>query len=108
MRAPHNAWYGQAKWRKRARAQLLKFPLCQFCLDKGKVTAATIVDHVEPHRGDEFNFYNGAVQSLCKFHHDTTKRQKEILGYVRDIGEDGWPLDPDHPVYNPKVKRVQP
>jgi hypothetical protein len=40
----------------------------------------------------------GELQSLCKFHHDSAKQQEEKMGYRSDIGADGWPMDPRHPV----------
>jgi hypothetical protein len=38
-------------------------------------------------------------QSLCKGCHESTKRMVETRGFRPDIGLDGWPLDPNHPVY---------
>jgi len=62
-------WTGQRRWRKLRRAHLAREPLCRECLKEGKVTPATDVDHVQPHRGDRDKFWNGAMQSLCKVHH---------------------------------------
>ena len=99
-RAPWKAWYEHRRWRRKAKAQLLRFPLCKLCLAKGKVTPATIADHVEPHRGNVNLFWTGELQSLCKHCHDSTKKFEEARGYRNDIGPDGWPLDPRHPGYN--------
>ena len=71
-----------------------------FCLERGIVTAAEICDHVEPHNGDVNKFWLGPFQSLCKRCHDSTKRFVERWGFRPDIGLDGWPLDPRHPVYS--------
>jgi hypothetical protein len=30
-------------------------------------------------------------------HHNSAKRFEEIRGYTKEIGVDGWPLDPKHP-----------
>ena len=79
--------------------QLLAHPLCQFCLERGIVTPAEICDHIEPHRGDVNKFWLGPFMSLCKRCHDSTKRMVETRGFRPDIGLDGWPLDPNHPVY---------
>ena len=99
-RAPHHAWYGQARWRKIAKRQLQAHPLCTLCLNRnGKLTPACIVDHIEPHHGNERAFFFGALQSLCKPCHDVVKRQEETIGYSLDIGFDGLPLDPKHPTY---------
>lgn len=64
--------------------------LCVHCLQVGRVTAATIVDHRRPlaHGGvdDESN-----LQSLCKDHHDR-KSIEEKGGRVKPIvGVDGRP-----------------
>jgi hypothetical protein len=40
------------------------------CLKDGRINAATIADHIEPHKGDEQKFFFGELQSLCKLHHE--------------------------------------
>jgi hypothetical protein len=90
--------HGTQRWRRLARAQLREHPLCVMCLQNGSIIAATVADHVEPHRDDPTKFWTGELQSLCKFHHDSSKQSLEIKGYRDDIGIDGWPLDPRHPV----------
>ena len=77
--------------------QLRRHPLCAFCLAQGHVEAATVVDHVEPHRGDRNAFMTGPLQSLCKPCHDSRKQQVEDHGYADDVGVDGAPIDPRHP-----------
>lgn len=85
--------------RKRAKHQLRIEPFCAFCLQEGRAIPATIADHVEPHRGDWNSFRLGKLQSLCKPHHDRSKRVIELNGFSCDVGVDGLPLDPQHPVY---------
>ena len=68
------------------------------CKRMGYTTAAQVVDHVIPHKGDEVLFFDREnVQSLCKTHHDSSKQRAEKRG-VAEIGCDasGWPLDPNH------------
>lgn len=62
--------YG-ARW-QRARARFLaEHPLCVLCLREGVSEAATVVDHVQPHRGDVGLFWDvNNWQALCKRHHD--------------------------------------
>ena len=91
------SWYNNSRWRKLRRAQLQKAPLCKMCLLNNVATPATVVDHVVPHHGDWNSFWTGELQSLCKPHHDTSKRQIEMRGYSNEIGLDGWPIDPLHP-----------
>jgi 5-methylcytosine-specific restriction enzyme A len=91
--------YASPRWRRLRRYQLQAHPLCKFCAERGLVEPATIVDHVEPHHGDLNKFWLGKLQSLCKRCHDGAKREIELYGYRRDIGLDGYPLDPNHPCY---------
>jgi 5-methylcytosine-specific restriction enzyme A len=92
------------KWQKRARLQLMQEPCCRLCAQEGRVTAAEVVDHIEPHKGDINKFY-GPLQSLCKWHHDSVKQQMERqierngFSFSKQIGEDGFPVDKAHPFY---------
>lgn len=72
-------------------------PLCAFCLTVGLTTAATIADHIVPHRGDLDLFWHGDIQSLCKQHHDSTKQREEKGGWDSMADLNGYPLDPNHP-----------
>lgn len=58
---------------------------------------ATVADHVEPHRGDPLKFWYGDLQSLCDECHSSAKQREEAEGFSREIGGDGWPVDPRHP-----------
>lgn len=56
------------------------------CLEEDEtVTVATVCDHVEPHRGDEYLFWFGATQSLCAHHHNSTKQREEKRDEQRSI-----------------------
>ena len=92
-----NSFYKTRRWQRRRKHQLRVHPLCKFCLERGIVTAANVVDHVTPHRGDWNAFVLGELQSLCGPCHKSTKRQIELWGYRNDIGIDGYPTDPNHP-----------
>ena len=62
--------YG-ADWRTARAAFLGGHPLCAECERAGQIVAATIVDHIQPHRGDRALFWDRSNwQSLCKRHHD--------------------------------------
>jgi 5-methylcytosine-specific restriction endonuclease McrA len=94
------AWarfYKTARWQRLRKLQLTQHPLCEFCLGRGIVTVATVVDHVVPHKGDWTAFCTGRLQSLCEECHKSTKRQIELRGYRCDVGLDGLPADPNHP-----------
>ena len=67
-----------SRWRK-ARGRFLKaHPLCVQCQKQGKLTQATVVDHIVPHRGDQQLFWNESNwQPLCKSCHDTKTMTKD-------------------------------
>jgi 5-methylcytosine-specific restriction enzyme A len=91
--------HNKALWHRRARYQLQHEPLCAMCLAEGKVVAARIADHIEPHKGDPVKFWNSKLQSLCAHCHESRKKRLEHCGYDNTIGIDGMPIDPRHPVY---------
>ena len=98
LRDPWNSWYGSAHWRARRAAQLASEPLCRFCKANDRITAAAVVDHIVPHKGDWHSFAFGEVQSLCKACHDGEKSAIDRRGYsVRVDVNTGWPFDPNHP-----------
>lgn len=97
-REDYRSLYKTKAWYKLRTAQLRDYPLCRMCQDVGTVVAATIVDHIKPHKGDEALFFDRAnLQSLCKTHHDSSKQKAEAKG-IADIGCDasGRPLDAGH------------
>ena len=94
--------YNSRRWQRRARLQLTKCPLCSMCLARKAVTPATVADHITPHHGDHQLFYFGELQSLCQHCHSSRKKQLETYGYQRDVGVDGWPIDPNHPANKPR------
>ena len=68
--------YGH-RWRKFRTAYLSAHPLCVMCEAEGKTEAATVVDHVTPHRGDMVLFWQGPFQALCAAHHSRHKQRQE-------------------------------
>ena len=65
--------------------------LCEDCQAEGRVTLATVVDHIVPlaHGGAESD---ENTRNLCKSHHDA--RTAEQFGFRQKIGIglDGWPV----------------
>jgi 5-methylcytosine-specific restriction endonuclease McrA len=62
------AWenfYKTARWRRLRKFQLMQHPLCKFCLERGIVTPANVIDHVVPHKGDWTKFVNGKNYRAC-------------------------------------------
>lgn len=69
------------RWRRVRESYLRRHPLCVECEKKDRITAATVVDHIIPHKGDHELFWNeDNWQSLCKTHHDI-KTAKEDGGF---------------------------
>ena len=61
-----------ARWRESRAIFPKQHPLCAFCQAEGKITPATVVDHIIPHRGDKTLFWDQANwESLCKECHDS-------------------------------------
>ena len=85
--------YSDQRWVKGRLIHLSIYPLCAYCLQLGKTTRATIVDHIIPHKGDEKLFFNADNrQSLCKPCHDGPKQLEESRGYQIGHGADGMPI----------------
>lgn len=91
----HAKLYRSKRWQKLRAWHLSKQPLCVMCKAAGKLTAATVVDHVTPHKGDAALFLAPTnLQSLCKPHHDSDKQRQEWLDAQRPIvDDDGYRLD---------------
>jgi|SRR5690606_5488580 len=60
-----------AQWRKARKRYLTEHPLCVECEKNGRLTPATVVDHIIPHKGDMQLFWDESNwQPLCKPCHD--------------------------------------
>lgn len=72
--------YG-SRWRKARAIYLRSNPLCVQCIAASLIVPANVVDHIEPHKGDEALFWNRANwQSLCAPCH-STKTASEDGGF---------------------------
>jgi 5-methylcytosine-specific restriction endonuclease McrA len=65
----------------------------------GRQVAATVVDHIKPHRGDQSLFWdkNNNWAALCETHHNSTKQRDEARGFMSGSDANGRPIDPAHP-----------
>lgn len=82
-----------SRWDKARRLYLFDHPLCRMCHEAGNIVPATVVDHINPHKGDQLKFWDrNNWQPLCKSHHDLHKQRQERGRSVQEIGEDGWPV----------------
>src|SRR5262249_25486826 len=95
--------YKLSKWRAVRRRVLSEHPLCTKCLANKRITLASIVDHITPHAGNMELFWDpNNMQPLCVHCHNSIKQSMERIGFEKDIGKDGWPMHPCHPV-NKKI-----
>jgi len=89
-------WYGTARWQRLRASQLQAEPLCRYCSQTGRVTDATVADHVVPHKGDPDLFWHGELQSLCDTCHNSVKQREEKGQTIAGCTADGMPLDVSH------------
>jgi len=90
----HSRGY-DSRWQRARVAFLFAHPLCALCAATGRATAATVVDHVNPHRCDPRLFWDeGNWQPLCAMCHDSAKSKQERAGYLPGCDATGIPLDP--------------
>ena len=60
------ALYRSKRWRTERAAFLHAHPLCVECKREDLLRPATVVDHIDPHRGDELVFWDSSRwQALC-------------------------------------------
>lgn len=63
--------YKTVRWQRLRKKVLLASPLCSECARQGKITPATVVDHIVPHKGNLELFWDeNNLQALCKSCHD--------------------------------------
>lgn len=71
--------YGRP-WQKASKEFLRRRPICAQCRKDGRTTAAAVVDHKTPHKGDQRLFWDVSNwQPLCKRCHDV-KTAREQYG----------------------------
>jgi 5-methylcytosine-specific restriction protein A len=59
------------RWRNARRDFLRAHPQCAECIKEERYIAATVVDHITPHRGNQLLFWDVSNwQPLCKPCHD--------------------------------------
>jgi 5-methylcytosine-specific restriction endonuclease McrA len=82
------------RWRLARLHYLARNPLCRLCLQLGRTTAASVVDHIVKHHGprDPLLWDRSNWQPLCKRCHDSVKQKFDRTGRIIAYGSDGWPL----------------
>lgn len=70
--------YADRRWRAERAVWLSEHPLCAECERHGRVTQASVVDHVRPHRGDMDLFWDQSNwASMCAPCHNAKTRRGE-------------------------------
>jgi len=94
--SPSKRGYGR-RWQAARKVFLQANPLCVYCKRQGRTTAASVVDHITPHKNDTVLFWNKSNwQPLCTTCHNAVKQSEEHTGLQRGCAADGMPLDPAH------------
>jgi len=106
----HSHVYHSVRWRKARSTFLQRHPLCAYCQQIGRTTAATVVDHIKPHKlgqalesadagaiqqAQRLFWDSGNWQPLCKHCHDAHKARLERGGQLRGCDAQGNPLSGD-------------
>ena len=86
-----NPVYSSKRWRTLRASILSANPQCVICAKRGKLTPATVVDHIKPHKNNERLLWDrNNLQAVCKRCHDRkTATQDNDSGYGR------WKRIPD-------------
>jgi 5-methylcytosine-specific restriction protein A len=88
----HKRGYGRQHVRLRA-VLLQQEPLCRLCKAKGRVTAATIADHIVPiAKGGAVHDLSNMQPVCAPCHNDKSLRDQGKRVRPR-IAADGWPID---------------
>ena len=95
-----------SKWQRLSKLYLKTNPLCVECKRRGRLTPATVVDHIVPHRGNEQLMWSESNwQALCKPCHDKkTGTQDKLPTYKYNF----WPTLGGQNLKNRAVKRPPP
>jgi len=97
--------YDTKWWKDNRKAHLAEYPLCAECQKAGRVTAARVVHHLKPHKGDERVFRDRSQwESLCKSCHDKHTAEEDggfgnkagVKKVSSACGADGLPVDGRH------------
>ena len=95
--------YTTQRWQRLRLAKLRDHPLCETCLEQGRLEVAVAVDHIVAVKagGDPYPALD-QLRSLCERCHNRKSRHVEQLGKkevprVWGCDVNGMPLDPNHP-----------
>lgn len=63
-------FYNSPQWQRLRKKKLSQNPLCEHCEREGRVTPATVVDHIVPIKEGGAALDINNLQSLCRYHDD--------------------------------------
>ena len=92
--------YFTKKWRTLRETILTRAQYqCQRCraiLTGGRSDPrSAVVHHKQPHKGDLTLFYYAYnLDAACWSYHSGAIQSAEAIGYYKQVGNDGWPIDP--------------
>ena len=95
--------YQRKEWRILREQALLRDAFrCQRCgcnLKRGRTDPrSAVVHHIKAHKGQHDLFFDlDNLQAVCWSCHSGAIQSEEAKGYSTEIGEDGWPIDTQHP-----------
>lgn len=90
--------YCTKRWQATRAEQLQREPLCRACKALGRITPATVCNHLNKvAKATVEGFFRGPFSSLCSDCHDAGEQKAESAGYTAEAGADGWPTDERHP-----------
>ena len=82
------AKYGSKQWKQFRQIHLSKYPLCARCQSLGKITPASDVDHIIPHKMNIDKWMGNRFQSLCRpCHSIKTGLEKRGMAYDFTTGK---------------------
>lgn len=80
QRGPDRTFYNKKPWRDFRAWFLAEHPLCVFCLEQGRTTAANVVDHVKPRKEFPYLAYDSEnCRALCTSCHNRRTRTDATL-----------------------------
>lgn len=78
--------YG-SRWQQARLEHLYREPLCRACQSAGRIVAATVVDHIQPHKGDHALFWRRSNwQSLCESCHNRKTATEDKGAWHQGVG----------------------
>jgi len=83
-----NNKYASKQWKQFRQIHLSKYPLCARCQSLGKITPASDVDHIYPHKMQLDKWMGNRFQSLCRpCHSIKTALEKRGKAYDYTTGK---------------------